>query len=333
VNRNVTGFYHDPPIFVGECPVDEVAEKVYFDRFSEKVLQTTLSRGINMEVTVEGLFIFDFNADISYAIPDDTETHNDFNFIADKIVRRTRIMNAYLAFFYTQLVRVDNWTLNRLVVTPELTIKVSEAGFSFASQRVSDLYSSRVSGTYAPYLPATVDSRIHPRAWEAVSVAVVQCAAVDLSNLISQHGDDGVMLVDLYLRASQAFQEYNHSFSLVNYWTIAEWIINDLWRQMQRDYESREGTVFIDRSRRKRLEDGRTYTAAVMTEFLSFLGYLSKDLYDDICKVRKSRNDWMHDLKPIDANSAALANYVCERLLKDVKGLTLSGTLGLTLHG
>jgi hypothetical protein len=41
----------------------------------------------------------------------------------------------------------------------------------------------------------------------------------------------------------------------------------------------------------------------------------------------------MHQLKPVDAQTAILANSVCERLLKQVKGLTLTGATGLKLHG
>lgn len=333
MTRNVTGFYHDPPIFVGECPVDEGTGEADFDRFSKEIVRTTLGGGIEMWATVEGFFVFDFSGNTDCALPDDADTHNNFSLVAEKMVRRTRIMNAFLAFFYTQQVRIDNWTLNRLVVTPELTVGITEGRLSFGNQRVGDLYSSRIESTYIPSLHHSVDSRIHPRAGDAVSVEVVQSSAVDLSTLITEHGDDGVILVDLYLRASRAFQEYNHNLSLITYWTIAERIINDLWKQMQQDREVHEGEIFIDGARRKRLKDGRTYTAAVMTEVLSLLGYISKKTYDDICAVRKARNDWMHDLKPIGPDAAALANFVCERLLEDVKGLTLRGTLGLTLHG
>jgi len=65
---------------------------------------------------------------------------------------------------------------------------------------------------------------------------------------------------------------------------------------------------------------------------LSFLGYISKDLYDDMSAVRKVRNDWIHDLKSVNAEEATLANSVCERLLKQVKGLTLIGAAKRAIH-
>jgi hypothetical protein len=337
MNRNVTGFYHDPPLFLVEYPMSDEGKVLHFDRFDEDILRTKLGGGLEMRATVEGLFAFDFSAIADCKIPGNEDgAMDDFNAIAEAMIRRTRIMNAYLAFFYTHQILVDHRGQDRMVVTPDLTISMhslnKDSGQGFGSQRVSHLSMSRFESTYIQTLPYSMDDRISMRGGP-VSEEVVQSAAADLSVLIENQGDEGVLLVDLFLRASKAFQDHNHSLSLISYWTIIERLVNDLWMQMQEDYKSHQGATFIDGARRKRLKDGRTFTASVMSEMLSFLDYISKDLYDDISATRKVRNDWMHDLKSVDAKEAMLANSVCERLLKQVKGLTLIGATGLKLHG
>ena len=340
-NYNVTGFYHDPPVFLVEHPIDHAAAggtwKVLFDRFDHEILRTNLAEKVQMRATVEGLFAFDFSNMTDCAISETgPELQIDFFERAEKRLLRTRIMNAYLAYFYTQQILIENVARPRMVVTPELTITMDGFGHQpsqgFGNQRVSHLATSSFEMTYPSHIPHHMDSRINMRGLP-ISAQVAEAAAADLSMLIEQHGVDGVMLVDLYLRASKAFQDYNHSLSVITYWTIIERLVNDLWKQMQHDHASRDNDIFIDGTRRKRLADGRTYTASVMTEMLSFLDYISKDIYDDVSAVRKCRNDWTHDLKPVDADVSMLANSVCERLLNEVKDLTLKGATGLSMHG
>ena len=123
---------------------------------------------------------------------------------------------------------------------------------------------------------------------------------------MTNHRDEGVLLVDLFLRASKAYQDHDHSLSHIKNWTIIERLINDLWKQLQEDYKTRDGAIFIGGERKKRLQDGRTFTASVMSEMLSFLDYLPKDIYDDMTKIRKTRNEWMHGLKVVDAQTDAI---------------------------
>lgn len=334
MTRNVTGFYHDPPLWLVESPVERTTAgvgQVLFDRLDHEVLQRTdLAGGLALRATVEGLFAFDFSNMPNYTISDGPNT--DFEIVAERYVQRTRIMNAYLAFFYTQQVSVDKWSQARMVVTPELAIPMSNTGQGFGNQRVAHLALSRIPSTYSPAMPGPFDSRINMRG-QPISLAVVQNAADDLSALISTHGDDGVMLVDLYLRATKAFQDHNHSLCVITAWAIVERIINDLWKNLIADNTTRNGVSFIQGARRDRLKDGRTFTASVMSEMLSFQNYISKEIYDDISAVRKIRNDWMHSLKPVGVQDAVLANSVCQRLLEQVKGLTVIGATGLTIHG
>jgi hypothetical protein len=332
INNNVTGFYHDPPLFLVELPVDHAAAggtwKVFFDRFDKEVLQTNVAGGLKIRASVEGLFAFDFGAVNSCAIPDGAPDGKDMFLIAEKSFRRTLYMNAYLAFFYTQRVLIDNFGSDRMIVTPDIAFRMNETDSNLTAggmgnQRVAHLATARFESTYSAGIPHHMDRRT--QRGTAVSADVLTAAADDLSALIASYDEDGVLLVDLFLRASKAFQDSNRSLCLITYWTIVERIINDLWKQMQHDFRSHEGALFISKSRRERLNDGRTFTAAVMAEMLSFLDYISKEVYDDVSAVRKARNDWMHSLKTVDIDTAQQANSLCERLLKQAKGVTVLG--------
>lgn len=337
MNRNVIGFYHDPPIFLQENPVDSASRTVAFERFNQEVVREKLNADLEMRATVEGLFAFDFSGSSGGSADSSTEPMDKlFAAMAELTLPRTRIMNAYLAFFYTHMFLIDHRNLDRMVVTPELTIPMpaldNDDSQTFGNLRVSHLALSRYPSTYSSSHPYSTDSRITMRG-SPISADVVRAAGRDLSALIGAHGDEGVLLADLYLRASKAYEDHNHSLSLIINWTIIERVVNDLWQRMLKDFESHQGGSFITKKRRDILEDGRSFTVSVMTEMLSFLNYIPKDIYDDMSTVRKIRNKWMHALELVDADNAAIATSVCDRLLKQERGLTLIGATVLKLHG
>lgn len=337
MERGITGFYHDPPIFIAETPIAEDRQTIDFDLFSRNVFQNKLSTGLEMKATVDGLFAFNFQDMSGYTYPaDENYTVTRFNHTADILIKRTRLMNAFLAFFYTQELKRDNFSRERMVVTPELTIAMDSLGpmssQGYGNQRVSHLTQSRFPSTYRQDIPYSMDNRIMMRG-VPVSVEVVEAAVTDLEKLARVYGDEGILLVDLHLRASKAYQDHDHSLSLINNWTIIERLLNELWSRLQVDYETRDGTQFISKERRKRLQDGRTFSASVMSEMLSFLDYLPKDIYDDMSKIRKTRNEWMHGLKIVGPDTSELAGSVSQRMMNLVKNIEIRGTTGRRIHG
>ena len=103
---------------------------------------------------------------------------------------------------------------------------------------------------------------------------------------------------------------------------------------MLEDNKSRvEGDVtisFIGRDRKKKLQ-GRDYTASVRIEILSLLGHMNIKMYDDLNKVRISRNDWLHNFEQVDENLASLAIQTAQRLFEQVAKIKLSLTISLSI--
>ncbi|MFJ8965852.1 hypothetical protein ACIRG5_41330 [Lentzea sp. NPDC102401] len=338
--RSIFAFYHDPPIWIETSPVslEQNPPTVNFDAFNTEVARRTIAGGVQVRVSVEGFFVFDFQAwppghRLEWV---DGTRPPSFEAMADAAVNRTYVMNAFNVFFYSRLIEAAHATTDRMVVTPELLISSesldTEDGQSFGNTRVSHLAMSRYVSTYNPVRPYGFDDRIHHR-FPVVPKAVVESAIDDLSDLMGRGEKEDIYLLDLFLRASKAYQDHNHSLSVITYWAVIERLVNVLWQQMQADNKTRDGQAFIEGARKKRLEDGRTFSASVMTEILSLMSYLPLDVYNDLAAVRKVRNNWMHSLAPVTAQDAEKANSVCEKLLKQVKGYVVNGASGRRIHG
>lgn len=163
---------------------------------------------------------------------------------------------------------------------------------------------------------------------------VIERTISDLSELMNKYEGDGVQLVDLFLRASKAHQDHNYSAVLINYWAISEKLLQELWRKYQEDNSERGGVQFISKRRRDVLGDGRSFTASVIAEFLSFADVIEFTLYEKITSVRRARNNWMHALTPsIGSSEASSACEVCEALLRHARGLELRGAAVQAIHG
>jgi hypothetical protein len=309
---------------------------VDFDSFRETIFRRRLASGIEVKVTREGLFAFGFDTWAPGQFPViETSDPQHFEALASTILNRTLVMNSFLAFLYTNEVVLDRFAHDRMVVTPELVISMrnlDSIDMGFGNQTVSYLALSSFPTTYVPHLPPSMDSRIRMRG-TPISVNVVEKSADDLSNLMQAEEADGLQLVDLFLKASKSYQDHNHSLAVIMNWAITEKLIQELWRNYQADNQQRDGKPFITGERRKRLLDGRSFTASVITEILSFAGYIDYDLYSDISKVRKIRNDWMHSLvSTISSTDATRAASVASRLLEQLRGIELQGSGGLRLH-
>lgn len=326
-------FYHDPPLWVGSSPIDEEARELRdLDALREVVYQATLPCAIDIRVTREGLFAFSFNSWELQTGTSAAKTDADgYDEEIRSILSKTVFMNAFLALLYANL-----WRYPRMMVTPELTIAIHDIEnpgklIGFGSRWVEHLWLSSDPSSYSQNSRLMEDARIIDRLC-TVSLADLHTITDKLAKVMASYPNDGLLLLDLFQRASKAYQDYSYSSSLISNWAITEKLIGELWIRYQADNESRDGEPFITAERRKRLKDGRTYTAAVIAETLSLTSYIDYRLYTDICHVRKARNDWMHALKStIYRSEANLAISVCERMFMGVRNWKLNGTVDIVL--
>lgn len=205
MTRNMTGFYHDPPLFLHEVPFESGVQRVLFERFTQRVIRCPLAHGLYMNATVQGLFGFDFSAVTETGLGA-TPVDDEFEAWAESVVARTNVMNAFLAFFYSRLISVDGRVVDRMIVTPDLTVPMDYidrySSVRTSNAHVSHLVSSGIHGTYLMGLPPSGDSRLVTRLQEpAVTSKCLEAAAADLALLVEKHGEEGVVILDLFLRA------------------------------------------------------------------------------------------------------------------------------------
>jgi hypothetical protein len=73
-------------------------------------------------------------------------------------------------------------------------------------------------------------------------------------------------------------------------WMTCEQLLSHLW-------EENVASAGLDGAHRKRLRDGRTFSAAVQAETLRVIGRIPDDTYNVVSRARKQRNDLAHDGK------------------------------------
>lgn len=346
MNRDSAGFYHDPPVWIMSSAVDYTAplsgeqqfHQPNFESMREVVYETTIASAIRFKVTREGLFSFSFASWSSGTYPPERNNQpSPFAAQAQVILERTSVMNSFLALLYTRELEMNNFAHERMVVTPEFVISLSsfdgDSGMGFGNQRVSRLALSSYPRTYSSG-PAMLDDRISQRGMP-IAITSLRAATRDLSRIL-RGPDDGLMIVDLFSRSSKLFQDHNYSAALISYWTITERLLSELWVKYQESNRTRSGEVFISNQRKEILNDGRSFSASVITEILSLNRVLARSLYVDITQVRKKRNSWIHGgsgSNGVSSDDAILATSVCEQLMLKTRRLKLIGQKGLRIHG
>jgi hypothetical protein len=331
----VDAYYLWPPAWVGEAPPGLVGD-LDLAVFGDEAYATRLASGIVVRVLREGLFMFDFSAWPQGALPP-REDHA-FDVAAGAILARVRVMNAHLACLYSALSRREKVARDKMLVTPSERISMQSldvmAGMGFGDQRIAHLATSRFRSTYSG--PPTFDWRVMTR--YTIAVETIADSFVALDALLEVQPEEGIALVDLILFSAKAFEDHNYPLSLVTSWVVTERLLAIEWRRYLAEYEignAKRGGVegpLINRDRRERLLDTRTFTAAVIAETLSLLGRLDNESYERAVRVRKARNNWVHDLRPASRQEAAEALLLAQTMLDTTSGISLQIDAVSRLH-
>lgn len=162
--------------------------------------------------------------------------------------------------------------------------------------------------------------------WTPIRDDVARKSISDLRLAIS-NDQELLGLFELYAIASARHLEHRFSEALIIYWTVIEACIDALWRRLVAD-EAMSSDVRMPRSRRDRLGNSSTYSAAVRTEILYLRRKMPGDLYVQLNDVRSRRNKWMHELREIEDKEVVSARKVCESMFRQVFAFDLEGTMG-----
>ena len=299
--------------------------------------RTDLPVGIKVKVLREGMFIFDFSG-----WPPGCAIQNDkpdaFDAMAAVILQRVAVINTHLACLYTALSRRQHCALDKMIVTPSELISLKsldDTGMSFGDLRVCALALARYPSTYTHSETAIFDWRINQRT-TLVEVGTI-AESFKLLVAILQHPTPHALLVtDLFARSCKAYEDHNYSLCLTVAWAIIEKLLQLLWeRYVEQNHEREIDGVkvnFINKTRREKLTESRDFNASVISEILSITNTLPFSLYQEITKVRQTRNNWIHDLEPVSREIAETSVSMATKLLNLADGINLDVPLISRIH-
>ncbi len=125
------------------------------------------------------------------------------------------------------------------------------------------------------------------------------------------------------------YHYHNHRFSnaLVDAWTLCEQTVNIIWRRYQDEVSSGPAAVTTINKDRRKLLNGRDYTASVKSQVLSLAGRIPDQLLTALDDARRERNDFMHNQSMIGASSAGSAISTSAMMLSLIVGMKFGAPL------
>jgi hypothetical protein len=322
--RNTAGYYKWPFVWIGNEPYSAPTGSPGME-----VCRQSLSCGLSVKVLQEGLFVFDFSNTEKGKFIDAL----NFNFDdgAEIQLYRCRVLNTHILCLHTaQMQAGGSYSSRAMVVNPSDLILFKSLDDPDPS--VGDVFLQLLLEKHDNPAVAEYFSRRTDR----IQLDVIGKSFKMLDRIMVRPDDYLLTLIDLYARSGLAYQDHNYSLALVGAWTITEKLLRILWNRYVHANRERivknKAQTFINADRRKRLTEGREFTAAIISETLSLCDQISLRDYNDVSLVRRARNDWMHSVAGIPRDSARLAMDVACRMLMHVERVDLAAIHSLVYH-
>ena len=132
-------------------------------------------------------------------------------------------------------------------------------------------------------------------------------------------------LLALLNKAIFIIQRAEFEESLVVSWSVAEALIEIEWENYILQTNEKIGTSGEKTVNSKRLGKlvSTNYDASHRAEILELAKVIPYELYKRSLKARKTRNDWLHDLKPVSQEKCRNCFFVARDLLSRKMGFTI----------
>jgi hypothetical protein len=331
----VVAYYLWPPVWIGDAAPEDhrlaaadpgeliLAQMMATQQLEEEKYRADLPVGITVKVFREGMFIFD----LTIWLASRAQSGLDLADIKAVLLGMTTVLNNHLACLYTALDAHQHIAIEKMVISPadlifldaidgstKTTSLTRAAPFAFARTLVD--YTINYKADWTKVLRENI-----------IEIESVRNSFNLLSNIVRHQDADILRFVDLYTRGCKAIEDHDYSRCLVTAWTISEILLQKLWDKyielnLTREIDGKK-VQFIDKARKERLDDGRTFSASVITEILSLTDTIPFSLYRDLSIVRKKRNDWMHSMKSVSEKDAELSISVSERMIETTYGINI----------
>lgn len=298
MSGDTVDYYLEPNCWIIDAPPDAANRAIAKEEWEEIVFTQELKSGIKVYVSREGLFTFDLSNGPEDLRPLQANQPNQHD---QEILtlNRLRFLHAHIASLHSAVREQNEGIFYKMLVNPN-------------QSWLFNIFSYRV--------PAFRD------AFPVISSNNLERAGELTDLIVATKHDDSPLLVDLILHSCKYFEEIRFELSLISSWTALERLLNDAWKHYVDSSGQRlppQLAPQINKNRRKKLIEGRDYSASVITEVLSLAGTFPPATYETIDRVRKARNDWIHGLKSVTEDDAYDSIRLARSLLRHLRSIPL----------
>lgn len=318
---SIIGYYHIPLFWIDKQPSKKLIEEYSSGILPEVVYRKEMDVGIDVLARRDGFFAFDFKnwqcgAPVNETLESIINTNTrkiDKNY--EPLFMRVSVVNAFIVCLY-------NGMAKSMKHTTDLGVLLNNSNQQSLTNIEDDPRGLFDGSHFIPY-HALVKSNIGygQDINETRNRLVVSIESIDESiNLLRQilKKDDtpeALFLVNALVKSANYFREHDFSSALTLAWVVIEKVLSFLWEK----YLHEKG---IKEKRYKDLSDSN-YTASIRSEILELGGSLNDELYIDLKKVRKVRNDWMHKMKQIHQEEARHSIVTAQKLFEFSEGFKI----------
>ncbi len=330
VSPAIEGYFRIPPVWIGKEPEPASLESFNPQICHEIVLNMQLNCGIEACVQRDGTFLFDFsswslapsvvipgyripNIESAYRPPkENISAENQAEAFA---ILRAQVMNVHQAFLATSehVVRrrgagmgfpVTSWNTHKAIYFgPPHYADDSEDVRALARNVINNV--NRASETQS--IPRRV-----------LELDVVEHSLQSLDQLLIARDKVLIQMIETAYLAACRCSEKRFGEAITLAWGVCEQLISSAWNTLLDDVQSGRMP-----KKRKKVLNGRDYTASVVTEILELNGIIDHELYLLLNEARKFRNKWAHQLTEPDESDVHKAIRATENLLFQIKGVKL----------
>ena len=325
------GYFRFPAIWVDKEPEKETAKALNRNVHHEEVLKRSLNCDIKVRVWRDGTFVFDFSSwplapsvtitgyripsnSTSYKIPPD---HSHAEELAEShAVLRAQVMNVHQLCLSSA-----EMTLKRRSASTGFPVTAWNTLKGISPQHMSD-YHDDTEDSHALARNVLNNSyevqRAAPLTRRVVEMEVINHSFNLLYDILSKSDPGLIQILEGAYIAACRCREKRFGEAVTLSWTVCEQLISSIWNEFLTSQKNERNmpSECMPKQRRDKLK-GRDFTASIVVEVLELNGCINHDLYRMLEISRKSRNHWVHEMRPPKEREVITCIRAVEQLLKD----------------
>lgn len=145
-------------------------------------------------------------------------------------------------------------------------------------------------------------------------------------------GNQFIKVLELTYVACHQYERHQFSSAHAIAWTVVEHLIFILWDRFQRDADSATGGHTKFNADRRKLLEGRDYSASVVIQFLSLANRIDDDILQRLNEARRTRNAFVHSLAEVQARSSGDVIRLATDLTAKIANIRFTSQLSYSYH-